>query len=446
MRIPEQVSFLLSCLHAAGYAAYAVGGCVRDTLLGRTPNDWDLCTSALPEEMRSAFRGLHLIETGLKHGTLTVMLDHQPYEVTTFRIDGEYTDHRHPDSVSFVNRVDEDLARRDFTVNAMAYSPEEGIIDLFGGQKDLEGRIIRCVGNPYARFEEDALRILRALRFASVYGFEIEPETAAAVRELYPTLSRVAPERIRVELSRLICGMAAGSILRAYPEVFAHLIPALKPMIGYDQHNHHHKYDLWEHTIRAMENIRPTETLRFTMLLHDTGKPEVALPGADGETHFKNHQARSAELAEEALNALRFDNATRERILTLVRWHDIPLIPDSDGPESLRRLFLRRLNHFGEEIFRELLEIHRADRLATGISTLEKEDRHLLNRQAFLDSLLTERPCFSLKDLAVTGRDITALGFSGPAVGEILHSLLEAVMNGRVSNERDQLLAFVTKI
>ncbi len=433
IQLPKDVISLLSRLRSAGFSAYAVGGCVRDSLLGRIPGDWDLCTSALPEEMRRVFAGEHLVETGLKHGTLTVVLNHVPYEITTYRVDGDYTDHRHPDSVRFVDRIDEDLARRDFTVNAMASDPEGTVLDLYAGRADLAAGLIRCVGAPALRFGEDALRILRALRFASVLDFAIEPETESAVRALYPTLERVAAERIRAELLKLLCGPGVGRILRAFPEVITFLIPCLKPSVGYDQQNPHHLYTVWEHTIRAVEGVPPDPVLRMTMLLHDCGKPYTRTTDEKGVGHYMGHQKVSARLAKEVLEKLRFDRASSDRILRLVEAHDIPLSTD-------RRLLLRRLNAFGEEDLRALFTIHRADRIATGTRNPAHAREHWEDLNHALDHLLAERPCFSLKDLAVNGRDLTALGYKGPAVGKALNKLLAVVMDGSLPNEREALL------
>ena len=441
MLLPAPVSALLSRLKEAGFSAYVVGGCVRDTLLGLQPNDWDICTSALPDQMRQVFAAEHTVETGLKHGTLTVVLDHVPDEVTTFRVDGNYTDHRHPDTVRFVDDLTEDLARRDFTVNAMAWSPEDGLRDPFGGQQDLPARLIRCVGDPEQRFGEDALRILRALRFAAVYDFAVEQQTSDALRRMAPDLSRVAGERIRVELLKLLCGKAAGRILREYPEVLAEIIPEIRPMIGYDQQNHHHSYDLWEHTVRGVEGVPPDPVLRLTMLLHDTGKPAVRTTDEKGEGHYRGHPKVSGEIALQAAERLRLDNAFRDRLHTLVLHHDTPLRTGSGEINTDRSFLLRRLNRFGEENLRALFLIHRSDRIATGYTTREREDARLRDRMAALDALLAEQPCFTLKDLAVNGRDLTALGYRGPEVGEKLQSLLEAVMDGRVENTREALLA-----
>ena len=411
MNLPPAVSSLIARLNEAGFSAYAVGGCVRDTLLSKVPHDWDLCTSARPEQMLEVFRGEHVVETGLKHGTLTVVLDHVPYEITTFRTDGVYTDHRHPDSVTFVSDVAGDLARRDFTVNAMAYAPREGLVDLFGGREDLQKKIIRCVGVPAERFEEDALRILRALRFASVYDFTVDPETDKALRLLAPTLKKVAAERIRVELLKLLCGAGAGRILRTYPDVLAVVIPEIAPMVGYDQQNHHHHFDLWEHTVQAVENIPP----------------------------------ESAEIADRVTDDLRCDREMKDRVIRLVRYHDITLRTESGDVNLSRPFLLRMLNRFGERDLRALIEIHCADRTATGYSSPEREQARMAERMAALDALLAEQPCFTLKDLAVNGNDLKPLGFRGPALGNALQQLLQAVMDGKVPNEKEVLLDFVTK-
>lgn len=436
MELPKDVQDLLDRLNEAGYAAYAVGGCVRDTVLGRTPGDWDLCTSALPEQMQAVFAGEHVVETGLRHGTLTVVLHHVPYEVTTFRVDGTYTDHRHPDAVSFVDRVDQDLARRDFTVNAMAYSPRTGMVDLFGGQRDLKEKTIRCVGNPDLRFEEDALRILRALRFAAVYDFSVEEETAAAIHRLYPSLEKVAPERIRTELFKLLCGPSAGRILREYRDVIFFLLPELKPMEGLDQRNPHHLYDVWEHTVRAVEAVAPETVLRLTVLLHDTGKPAAMSTDETDIGHFYGHEALSESLAEQALDRLKPDNVTREAVCTLVRHHSLPLSPE-------RPVLLKRLNRLGEAPLRNLIRVQAADLIATGTRPEAEVRSQSAQLESALEALMAERPCFTLKSLAVNGRDLAALGFRGPDIGQNLQSLLAEVMEGHLPNEKETLLRWL---
>lgn len=435
MRIPPTVSGLLGRLREHGYAAYAVGGCVRDTLLGIEPKDWDICTSALPEEMKQVFEGYRTADTGLKHGTLTVIVDRVPYEITTFRIDGEYTDHRHPDHVCFVDRVDEDLARRDFTVNAMACNDENGIVDLFGGQADLEKKIIRCVGDPEKRFEEDALRILRALRFASVYGFTVEEKTADAIRKYYETLHNVAGERIREEMMKLLCGKDCGRILRAFPEVFCLIVPELKATVGFEQNNPHHLYDVWEHTVRGVENVEAEPLLRLTMLLHDTGKPLTMTTDEKGCSHYYGHPVQSAKIAAKTAERLKLDRATANNLVTLVEAHDIPLSTE-------RKILLHRLRKFGEKNLRRLFKIHRADRIATGTRSETEKDEDTRALVKALDDLLAEGPCYSLKQLAVTGTDLLRLGMKGPEIGEMLDSLLSAVIDGKTENERENLLDF----
>ena len=439
--LPSRVAGLLDRLKQSGFSAYVVGGCVRDSLLGLEPHDWDICTSALPDRMQAVFSDLHTVDTGLKHGTLTVIVEHVPYEVTTYRIDGSYTDHRHPDSVSFVDDLTQDLARRDFTVNAMAYAPEDGLRDPFGGQQDLDAKLIRCVGVPEQRFDEDALRVLRALRFAAVYDFGIEPATASALRKKAPDLKRVAGERIREELLKLLCGKAAGRILREFPEVLAEIIPEIRPMIGYDQQNHHHSYDLWEHTVIGLENVPADPVLRLTMLLHDTGKPLTRTTDEKGEGHYRGHPKASEEIARKTADLLRLDNAFRDRLCLLVLNHDTHLRTVTGEVDTSRSFMLRRLNRYGEENLRAIFLIHRADRIATGYTTREREDARLKLRTDALDSVLAEQACFSLKDLAVNGHDLIAAGLKGPAVGAALQFLLEAVMDGRVPNEKEALLA-----
>ena len=443
LRLPEAAKNLLSRLSQAGYSAYVVGGCVRDSLLGRKPKDWDICTSALPEQTQAVFSGFRTVETGLKHGTLTVVVDHEPYEITTFRVDGAYTDHRHPDSVSFVGDLTQDLARRDFTVNAMAYSPEGGLQDPFGGQQDLSAKLIRCVGVPEQRFDEDALRVLRALRFASVYDFAIEPATVAALRKKAPDLKLVAGERVREELLKLLCGKAAGRILREYPDVLAVIIPEIRPMIGYDQQNHHHIHELWEHTVIGVENVPADPVLRLAMLLHDTGKPLTRTTDEKGEGHYIGHPAVSEKIAAKTADLLRLDNVFRERLCLLVLNHDTHLRTATGEVETSRSFMLRRLNRYGEENLRALFLIHRADRIATGYTTREREDARLKLRTDALDAVLAEQACFSLKDLAVNGYDMLALGLRGPAVGSALQMLLEAVMDGNVENSKSALLEYL---
>ncbi len=432
--LPPGAQFILQRLCSLGHAAYVVGGCVRDCLLGRAPQDFDICTSALPEEMQAAFADCHVIETGLKHGTLTVMHNHIPYEVTTFRVDGEYTDHRHPDQVTFVQDITADLARRDFTVNAMAYHPDTGVVDAFGGQEDLRRGVIRCVGEAEKRFEEDALRILRALRFASVYGFTIEEKTAAAAHALRHTLSGVAAERIRAEVTKLLCGSGASKILRAFRDVIFEVLPDLAPMADFPQHNPHHLHDVWEHTLLSIDAVPPVEALRWAMLLHDSGKPAAFFRDDAGVGHFYGHEKISSDIALKAMQAMKMDNATLERVTALVKHHDIPL-------DTTRKILLRRLNQFGAEMLHQLIDVQCADRIATGTRAPgQPEEEAALLHQA-LNDLLAQAPCYTLKTLAVDGRMLMAQGFpKGKIIGETLQYLLEKVIDGEAENTAESLL------
>lgn len=434
LSIPQDAALILRLCRQAGHQAYVVGGCVRDALLGRTPQDWDICTSATPQEMLRIFDGYRVVETGLKHGTLTVVLGHTPYEVTTFRVEEGYADHRHPDQVRFVHDVREDLARRDFTVNAMAWSPEEGLVDAFGGQEDLRVGIIRCVGDAATRFGEDALRILRALRFAAAYGFRIDGDTSAAIHALQPTLRHVAAERIRVELGKLLCGRSAAEILRQYPDVLHTILPETRAMYGFEQHTPYHRYDVWEHTLHALDAAPAEEILRWALLLHDTGKPEAFTLDAAGVGHAYGHGKISAEKAESAMARLKMDRATWEDVTSLVEKHDMPLPVE-------RKLMKRCLRQLGERRLRLLIRLQCADALGTGNCLREEAEQLARARFQLLDELLAEDACVSLKQLQVNGRDLLAAGHpAGKALGQTLERLLEEVMEETLPNQREALL------
>ena len=429
--LPQPVEYVLERLENAGFAAFAVGGCVRDTLLGRVPGDWDVTTAARPEQVLALFEGC-AIPTGLKHGTVTVRAEGMGIEVTTFRADGTYTDHRRPDAVTFSRRLEDDLSRRDLTVNAMAMDERGQITDLFGGREDLKAGVLRCVGDPERRFREDALRILRTLRFAAVLGFAIEPRTAAALHETAPLLTYIAPERILSEMDRALCGGHILPVLLDYPDVLAVFLPEIAPCVGFDQCNRHHIYDVWGHSAHAAAAIAPDPVLRWTMLLHDVGKPACFTRDEQGVGHFYGHPAVSAELAEGACRRLRMDSRSAERIVTLVRWHDRD-IPRTD------RAIARAVGKLGEDVFRQLLAVKRADNAAQS-----PDDRHRLadiqQAEDILDGLLARQQCFSLRDLAVKGGDMTALGLRGREIGDMLRALLDAVLDG-APNERGSLLA-----
>ena len=429
--IPKSVQEVLEILTAAGHEAWCVGGCVRDTLLGRTPEDWDVTTSALPEETMALF-GQRALPTGLRHGTVTVRTDRGGVEVTTFRCDGAYHDHRRPDTVTFTRSLEEDLKRRDFTVNAMALGLDGTIRDPFGGQEDLMAGILRCVGEPDRRFDEDALRILRALRFSAVLGFAIEEKTAAGIHNNKELLGDIAAERIQAELFKLLCGKNALAVMRAYPDVIGVFWPEVLPMVGLDQRNHHHCYDVWEHTIHAVAAVPPEPEVRCAALLHDIGKPATFTVDENGVGHFYGHAAASEELADGMLRRLKCSRSFRETVVRLVAWHDRN-IPRTD--KAVRRA----LGKLGERDLRRLIALKRADNLAQSPTYFSRQ-RELDKGEAILDKLLAEDACFSLKQLAVNGKDLTKIGLSGPAVGRMLNALLDRVVDGDVPNEREALL------
>ena len=431
--IPPHALTVVERLERYGYEAYVVGGCVRDSLLGRSPKDWDVCTNALPEEVLRVFRRFHVIKTGLQHGTVTVMVDHQPVEVTTFRIDGNYTDNRHPDSVNFVSRVEEDLARRDFTINAMAYNPTRGLVDAFDGQADLRARIIRCVGEPDARFNEDGLRILRALRFAARYNFGIETETAFSIHRNRHLLENVSVERIFSELKGILLGEGVLGMMQAFPDVFTVIIPELAPGIGFEQHNPHHCYDVWTHTAHAVQAAPADEAVRLALLLHDIAKPATFTRGADGKGHFYGHGTRGAELARSIMLHLKSDNATLQTVVTLVREHDNTLPTTAPG---MRRL----IGRLGVELLQQLLAVKQADMDAQSTHERPQKQATLRNARLLLEDVLEEPPAFSVGDLALTGRDLMAMGLQpGPSIGSILKTLLAEVQDEMLPNTHEAL-------
>ena len=433
--LPGGVRQLLRRLEENGFEGWVVGGCVRDALLGKTPHDFDLCTNADPAQMHRCFAGLHLIDTGLRHGTVTARVDHISYEVTTYRADGVYEDGRRPSAVRFVRSIEEDLARRDFTINAMAWHPVRGLADPFGGRQDLTAGRIRCVGDAAARLSEDALRILRALRFASVLGFSLEPETERAVRQEKSRLLQIAPERIREELLRLLCGEGAARVLEDYAEVFFEILPPLRPMQGFDQRNPHHDKDVWRHTLAAVAAAPPDPLLRLAALLHDAGKPGCFSLDAQGVGHFFGHAQRSAEIADRLLRGLHCDGETRRCAVELVRLHGLPLTLQP-------RLLRRRMARLGPQQLLRLIALQRADVAAQAPALREQRLADLDAVEAAARRLIDQSPCLSVAGMAVGGRDLLARGVpQGPQIGRLLHRLLEELLDGDLANEREALLA-----
>ncbi len=431
--LPRSVCRLIDILETNGHEAFVVGGCVRDSLMGREPNDWDICTSARPEEMKTCFSDFPVIETGLKHGTLTILMDHQPFEITTYRIDGDYSDGRRPDQVTFTSSLTADLARRDFTINAMAYHPAAGLVDPFSGQRDLRHRTIQCVGTAVKRFEEDALRIMRAIRFASQLEFDIEGKTAAALDVCLPLLDQISSERIRIEFDKLLCGPGAMRVLAKYRQVIAHIIPEAKAMFDLDQRNPYHVYTVWDHTLHAVSHVKNTLVLKLAAFFHDIGKPGSMTMGEDGRGHFYRHELLSETLADHVMERLKYDNATRKTVTTLVREHGIVFRPD---PKQARRLLAR----LGEEQLRLLIELEYADvKSQNPVYT----DERVANIQAFsqiVDQVLAAEQCFSLRHMELRGKDLLSMGVpQGPEIGRILNALLEQVVEGKLPNEKKAL-------
>lgn len=430
--VPSGAVDIIDTLKSNGFKAYVVGGCVRDSVLGRTPKDWDICTSAKPDDIVRCFSGKRVIETGLKHGTVTVVLEDGQYEVTTFRVDGNYSDNRHPDSVRFVTDVVEDLARRDFKMNAMAYNPEDGLIDPFGGMFDIVNSEVSCVGNPDDRFNEDALRIMRALRFASVYGFSIEENTSQSIHRNRELLHNIAAERITSELSKIVLGEGVLNVLLEFHDVMSTIIPELDSCVGFDQNNKYHCYTVYDHMAVAVAMSSCEDlTVRMALLLHDIGKPYCYTEDENGG-HFHGHGKFSHKLAEKVLSRLRFDNKTRDAILELVLYHDATIEPT---PKSVRRW----LNKIGFEQFSRLLKIRIADIRAHTPGTQAER----LLKCADLCTILSDEctSCFSLKDLEINGADIMALGVpQGKQVGKVLNKILDGVISGCIQNNRLQLI------
>ena len=433
MDMPKNVDTAINLLQLAGFEAYAVGGCVRDSLLGKTPNDWDITTSAKPEDMKSVFAEFHCIDTGIKHGTVTVVIDGEPLEITTFRLDGEYEDNRHPKSVTFTSNLGADLGRRDFTVNAMAYSKKTGTVDLFGGQNDLKNGIIRCVGDPDRRFNEDALRILRALRFASALDFEIEEKTAQSLLKNRALLGNISEERIAKELLKLVCGKGAKRILTDFAPVLFEILPELQSMYKNSHDNPHHCYDIYEHTLIAVESIDPEPTLRFAMLLHDCGKPAVKKFDENGVAHFYGHQRISAEISAQILARLKVSNKFRDEILFLVSNHDRWEL--YENTEKMPRY----LSKFGLDGVLNLLKVMRADVLAQSPEYRYRLDQ-IADAEETAKNLAAQKPCLSLSELQINGRTLMDIGIpQGRKLGAVLAQLLDEVIDGVTKNTQEAL-------
>lgn len=440
IEIPQSAQTILDLLETAGHEAYVVGGCVRDALMGRAPADWDITTSAEPGQIKelASQAGLRTVDTGIAHGTVTVIIDHEPFEVTTYRADGTYSDGRHPDSIEFLDRIDGDLARRDFTVNAMAYNPRRGLVDHFGGRQDLQAGILRAVGDPATRFTEDALRIVRGLRFAAQLGFVIEDDTARAMHELRGLLDDIAVERIWIEFAGLLRGKDAVPVLREYSDVVFTIIPELADEYEFDQHNPFHRYDVWEHTLHALEAAPPDmdATVRLALLLHDIGKPYCLTFGEDGKGHMYGHEKLGEPIARDVCHHLKLSRADTQTVTHLVRHHMFS-IPDTE--KAMRRFLLRH----GPECAQQLFAVRRCDKSGIGRGQMVESPMSVAFAKAeqLMDEQLNAEPVFGVKDLAISGRDLIDVGMpQGPAIGTALNALLDAVVDGELPNEREALL------
>ncbi len=431
--LPENVKNIIEELNKAGYEAYAVGGCVRDSILGRIPNDWDITTNAKPLDVKSIFR--RTVDTGLKHGTVTVLIGKEPYEVTTYRIDGEYEDSRHPKEVSFTSDLKEDLLRRDFTINAMAYNDTDGLVDIFGGMEDIEAKVIRCVGEPKERFSEDALRLLRAIRFAAQLGYNIEEKTYEAIKELSPTLKNISAERIQAELNKILISDNPSMLKTAFETgLTAQFIPELDLCFNTVQNNPHHCYNVGDHIIKAIESIEPDKTLRLTMLLHDIAKPQCKKTGEDGIDHFHGHQIKSSEMAVDILRRLKYDNDTIDKTKRFVKYHDERL-------EAGTKIMRRAMNRIGADAFPDIFKVWVADVSAQSDYQREEKFARIERNKSDYEEIIAKKECVTLKDLAVTGRDLINAGMqAGPALGEVLDQMLKDVIEEPDHNNKEYLL------
>lgn len=434
----ENAKEVLCRLEAAGYAAYLVGGCVRDTLLGDEPHDYDVTTSATPEEVEAVFVGERVIETGIKHGTVTVLLRGEPFEITTFRTDGEYLDSRHPESVTFSRNIEDDLSRRDFTMNSIAMDIRGALVDPYGGREDIARCVIKCTGEPERRFGEDALRIIRALRFSSVLGFEIDGATSDAIHKMRGRLSGISVERVFVEFKKLLCGADAVRVLTDYSDVVCEIIPEMAPAVGFEHRSRYHCYDVYTHILKSVEAIEPDPTLRLVMFLHDVGKPYVVTEEENGTRHFKGHADVSAKIAKDWLERMHADGETVRLVTLLCEIHDRPVVAE-------KRPVRRIISKYSYDVLLMLCKIKVADSVAHAEEF--REERVVTSREVvkIAEEIMRENDCVSLKDLAVRGDDLIALGYRGREIGEALDEVLELVIDEKLENDKDEIIEYLNE-
>ena len=436
IELPRKVVLIIKNLQRHGYDAYAVGGCVRDSILNRKPEDWDITTSAKPEQVKRIFR--RTVDTGIEHGTVTVLIGKDGFEVTTYRVDGLYEDGRHPKEVTFTSRLEEDLKRRDFTINAMAYNDDERLVDAFGGMRDLNYHLIRCVGDPKERFSEDALRILRAVRFSAQLAFPIEPETAEAIKSLAPNLEKISAERIQAELVKLLVSDHPERIQDACElGITTVVLPEWDDMVGVKQNTPHHKYDVAAHTVHALQNVKNDKVLRLTMLFHDMGKPVMKTTDENGRDHFKGHAIASEQIAKTVMKRLKFDNDTIRKVTKLVAYHDYRMEPTGANVR-------RAMHEIGVELFPYYLAVRLADTKAQSSYERRGKLENIIQIRELYRNALRNKECVTLKDLAVTGTDLINLGIApGKELGTLLNELLDMVIEDPAWNQKGKLCDYV---
>lgn len=431
----------IETLKSNGFEAFLIGGSVRDFIMELPIGDIDITTNATPTQVKEVFKDFRVIETGIKHGTVTVLIDKEPLEITTYRSEGTYSDNRHPDEVTFSNSLSDDVIRRDFTMNAIAFDFTDGFCDLVGGISDIENKIIRCIGDAETRFREDALRILRALRFSSVLGFTIEDNTKKAIHKCKDLLKNISAERIQVEFVKLICGKNAYNVLQEFSDVIAVFIPEINACVGFEQKNKHHCFDVYTHTLKAVEKSNPVPAIRLALFFHDIGKPVVAHFDEKGEQHYYGHPKKSAEITEKIMTRLRFDNDTKNEVVTLVAFHDSPIMVNNSVQPDRKRL-KKIMSQMRKELIFDLIHIKYCDNSAQNPVYFRGEEFYKTTYE-IINEILDNQECFSIKDLKINGNDLTSMGFKGKEIGKILNTILDLVINEKLKNEINEITNYI---
>ncbi len=431
----------IEILKSNGFEAFLIGGSVRDFIMGLPIGDIDITTNATPTQVKEVFKDFRVIETGIKHGTVTVLIDKEPLEITTYRSEGTYSDNRHPDSVEFSESLSDDVIRRDFTMNAIAFDFTDGFCDIVQGINDIENKTIRCIGDAETRFREDALRILRALRFSSVLDFTIEEKTKKAIHKCKDLLKNISAERIQVEFTKLICGKNAYNVLEEFSDVIAVFIPEIKNCVGFEQKNKHHCYDVYTHILKSVEKSKSDPVIRLSLFFHDIGKPVVSHFDEKGEQHYYGHPKKSAEITEKILTRLRFDNDTKNKVVTLVLFHDSPIMVNDDIKPDRKRL-KKIMSQIGKDLIIDLIHIKYCDNSAQNPKYFRGEEFYKITYD-MINEILNEQECFSIKDLKINGNDLISMGFKGKEIGKILNTILDLVINEKIKNEINEITNYI---